>query len=181
MAKGVMVKEPLPRSVALLEEVQGRLGPNRLPLLIAIDGAGGVGKSSLASWLAWQLGAPAIYLDLYVIRGSHPLRWRTEDLRRGVNARLIDHAAPLVIEGVMVLDALAAIDRKPDFLVYLERILRLISKTPATAEIKIENGRFSGLSRPNPCCTCVRNGWYTAIPAIPGLPDWPSQPGGSRG
>jgi hypothetical protein len=115
-----MVKEPLPGSVALLEKVQGRLGPNRLPLLIAIDGADGVGKSSLASWLAWQLGAPAICLDLYVIRGSHPLRWRTEDLRRVVNARLVDHAAPLVIEGVMVLDALAAIDRKPDFLVYLD-------------------------------------------------------------
>jgi hypothetical protein len=115
----MMVKAPLSGSVALLEKVQARLGPNRLPLLIAIDGADGIGKSSLASWLAWQLGAPAIHLDLYVIRGSDPLRWRTEELRRVVNARLVDHAAPLVIEGIMVLDALAAIDRKPDFLVYL--------------------------------------------------------------
>jgi 2-phosphoglycerate kinase len=59
-----MVKAALSGSVALFEQVQERLGPNRLPLLIAIDGADGVGKSSLASWLAWQLGAPAVYLDL---------------------------------------------------------------------------------------------------------------------
>jgi len=50
-----MVKAALSGSVALFERVQERLGPNRLPLLIAIDGADGLGKSSLASWLAWQL------------------------------------------------------------------------------------------------------------------------------
>jgi hypothetical protein len=96
-----MIKSPLPESVALLEKVHECLGPNRLPLLIAIDGADGVGKSSLASWLAWQLGAPAVYLDLYVIRDSNPLRWRTDELRRIVNRRLVDHAAPLVVEGIM--------------------------------------------------------------------------------
>jgi pantothenate kinase-related protein Tda10 len=48
----MMIKSPLPESVALLEKVHECLGPNRLPLLIAIDGADGVGKSSLASWLA---------------------------------------------------------------------------------------------------------------------------------
>jgi hypothetical protein len=53
-------------------------------------------------------------------RRANPLRWRTEDLRRVVYAKLVDHTAPLVIEGIMVLDALAAIDRKPDFLVYLD-------------------------------------------------------------
>ena len=66
---------------ALLRKVQDAMGPDRLPLLIAIDGADGIGKSSLASWLAWQLGAPAIYLDLYVIRGSNPLRWRSDELK----------------------------------------------------------------------------------------------------
>ena len=66
------MKSALPRSAELLEKVLACLGPNRLPLLIGIDGPNGAGKSSLASWLAWQLGAAAIYLDLYVIRGSDP-------------------------------------------------------------------------------------------------------------
>jgi hypothetical protein len=103
-----MVKAALSGSVALFEQVQERLGPNRLPLLIAIDGADGLGKSSLASWLAWQLGAPAVYLDLYLIKDSNPLQRRTDELRRILDAR-----------GIMVLDALGAIGRKPDFLIHL--------------------------------------------------------------
>jgi 2-phosphoglycerate kinase len=55
------MKSPLPESAALLKKVQQCLGPNRAPLLIAIDGADGVGKSSLASWLAWQLGAGDLF------------------------------------------------------------------------------------------------------------------------
>jgi pantothenate kinase-related protein Tda10 len=117
--EGMMVKEPLPGSVALLEKVQARLGPNRLPLLIAIDGPDGVGKSSLASWLAWQVSAPAVHLDLYLNRDSKPLSWRTEELRRIVGTRL-GRGQPVVVEGIMVLDVLTAISHKADFLVYLD-------------------------------------------------------------
>jgi pantothenate kinase-related protein Tda10 len=53
-----MLKTPLAGPEHLLELVKEQLGPNRCPLLIAIDGADGMGKSSLASWLAWQLGTP---------------------------------------------------------------------------------------------------------------------------
>jgi hypothetical protein len=60
---GLKLKRPLAGSEELLEIVLALLGPNRLPLLIGIDGADGLGKSSLPSWLAWQLGAPAIHLD----------------------------------------------------------------------------------------------------------------------
>src|SRR5258706_194814 len=116
----MILKTPLPGSEALLQKVQECLGPNRLPLLIAIDGADGVGKSSLASWLAWQLGAPAIHLDLYLVRASDPLRWRSDELRRAVNTRLVEHAGPLIVEGILVLDALGKIRRKPDYLVYVD-------------------------------------------------------------
>jgi hypothetical protein len=116
----MIIKSPLSGSEALLKKVQEALGPDWLPLLIAIDGADGIGKSSLASWLAWQLGAPAIYLDLYVIGDSNPLRWRSDELQRIVHTRLVEHAGPLIAEGVLILDALGAIGRKPDFLVYVE-------------------------------------------------------------
>ena len=116
----MIIKSPLPESEALLKKVQEALSPIHLPLLVAIDGADGIGKSSLASWLAWQLGAPAIHLDLYVIRGSNPLRWRSDELQRIVHTRLVEHKGPLVAEGILILDALGAIGRKPDFLVYVE-------------------------------------------------------------
>ena len=42
------MKKPLPGSEELLARVKQALTPNRLPLLIVIDGADGCGKSSLA-------------------------------------------------------------------------------------------------------------------------------------
>jgi hypothetical protein len=63
------LKLPIPRSDELLACIKEALTPDRLPLLIAIDGADLAGKSSLASWLAWQLGMPAVQLvDLYLIK-----------------------------------------------------------------------------------------------------------------
>jgi hypothetical protein len=116
----MIVKSALPGSEGLLRNVLEQLTPERLPLLIAIDGSDGVGKSSLASWLAWQLGAPAIHLDLYLVRNSNPLRWRTDDLERVVHTRLVEHAKPLVIEGILILEVLGKIGRKPDFLAYID-------------------------------------------------------------
>jgi hypothetical protein len=111
------MKEPIPHSAELLDHVKKALTPNRLPLLIAIDGADGIGKSSLASWLAWQLGMPAIQLDLY-LTSLHPIQWLTEDLKRVVDRRL-DREGPLIVDGVLVLDALDLIGRKPALVVFV--------------------------------------------------------------
>ena len=74
----------------------------------------GCGKSSLASWLAWQLGMPAVHLDLYNT-SNHPIQWRTADLARTVSHRL--DRCPVIVEGVLALDALEQIGRKPGFLI----------------------------------------------------------------
>ena len=50
-----MVKAALSGSVALCEQVQERLGPNRLPLLIAIDGADGM---RFLKWIVEVLEQP---------------------------------------------------------------------------------------------------------------------------
>jgi uridine kinase len=113
----MLIKEPIPQSNELLEAIKKALTPDRLPRLIAIDGADGCGKSSLASWLAWQLGMPAVQLDLY-LTSLDPVQWRTEDLARVV-AKRIDRNRPVIIEGVLVLDALNKIRRQADFLVFV--------------------------------------------------------------
>jgi uridine kinase len=115
--KGKM-KLPIPRSNELLDRIRQALTPNRLPLLIAIDGADGIGKSSLASWLAWQLGMPAIQLDLY-LTSLQPVQWLTADLRRAISHRL-ERGCPVIVDGVLVLDAVDQIGRNADFLVYVD-------------------------------------------------------------
>jgi hypothetical protein len=96
------MKTPLLRSEELLTRVKEALTPNRLPLLIVIDGADNSGKSSLASWLAWQLGMPAVQLDLY-LTDLHPMRWLTAELARVVKHR-IDNGRPVILDGVCALD-----------------------------------------------------------------------------
>jgi len=92
----------------------------RRPLLIGIDGADGSGKSSLASWLSWQLEMPAVHLDLFLIRDSDPMRWRLDDLTRIIEAQR-ELGRPLIVEGVQLLYALDTIRRPPDFLIFVEK------------------------------------------------------------
>jgi hypothetical protein len=67
--------------------------------------------------VAWQLGAATLYLDIYLVRDSNPITWRLDDLERAISARL--KIGPLIVEGVLVLDALDLLARKPDFLVFV--------------------------------------------------------------
>jgi hypothetical protein len=109
------LKLPLPGYEELRQLLWRQLGPNRSPLLIAIDGADCLGKTSLASWLAWQLGMPAVHLDLYMIDFG---QWREDDLTRVIDARR-GTGRPSIVEGVLALDALARVGQRPDFLVYV--------------------------------------------------------------
>jgi hypothetical protein len=112
------MKQPLPRSEELLGQVLAALTPQWRKLLICVDGADGLGKSSLALWLAWQLGAVATPLDLYIVPDTNPLQWRIGDLGRVIEARL--KVGPAIVEGILALDALDALKRPPDFLVFVE-------------------------------------------------------------
>ncbi len=114
------IKSALAGYEELLAQVQKELGPNRQPLLIAIDGLDGVGKSTLASWLAWQLEMPSLHLDVYLVRNSKPQQWRVDDLDRAIRSRL-NLGRPVIIEGVLLLDVLDQVGRTPNFLVYIHR------------------------------------------------------------
>jgi hypothetical protein len=92
----------------------------RRALLIGVDGLDGAGKSSVAAWLSWQLEMPAINLDLYIIRDTEPLAFRSDHLNAAVDSCL-SMGRPVIVEGVMLLDVLDSIGRRPDFLVFVEK------------------------------------------------------------
>jgi hypothetical protein len=102
------------------ERVSVALGPRRNPILIGFDGRDGDGKTSATNWLAWQFGMPAIHLDLFCRRSESEsaISWRTDDLARCLKAR---GAKPIIVEGVLLLDALAAIEKTPDYLAFVKK------------------------------------------------------------
>lgn len=96
--------EPLPHSGDLLAAIRQALGAERLPVVIGIDGRQGAGKSSLASWLAWQLEVPAVHLDPYLVHDSAPLDWRYGDLGQ-VLAAARAKGRPIIVEGICLCQA----------------------------------------------------------------------------
>lgn len=107
---------------ALHAKVSEALGPERRPILIGLDGRNGHGKTSAASWLAWQFGMISIHLDLFIEEQKSEgaiCNWRTDDLARCIKSR---GAKPLVIEGVLLLDVLSAIQKTPHLLVVVEKL-----------------------------------------------------------
>jgi len=116
------VKSAPPAYAAALEHCWIATGyPDRKRCLIGVDGFNGAGKSSFAAWLAWQLGAPCLFLDGFLVPGKSPLSWRLDEVERLISARLDrEKPKPIVVESVFLLDALRQLGRKPDLLIYVE-------------------------------------------------------------
>jgi len=135
-----------PSYAALHAKVSEALGPGRRPILIGLDGRNGHGKTSTASWLAWQFGMSSIYLDLFIeeqkSEGGAICKWRTDDLARCIKSCEAKQK-PLVIEGVLLLDVLSAIQKTPDFLVVVEKSDPLRSRDRSQDDDLIDRREFS--------------------------------------
>jgi hypothetical protein len=69
------------------------------------------------SWLAWQFGMQAIYLDMFIVPDGGTVEgWRTDDLGRAFESR---RGRCTVVEGIMLLDALSLLGIEPNFFVYV--------------------------------------------------------------
>jgi uridine kinase len=111
-----------PSYLELRDRLRTALGfPNeRKALLIGIDGVDGSGKSALAAWLSWQLEMPVVHLDLYLTPNRNPPEWRTDDLARVIEVQEALER-PTIVEGLLLLNVLDAITRKPDVHVFVAK------------------------------------------------------------
>lgn len=88
-------------------------------MTIAIDGVDHVGKSSLARFLAWQLGMPALETDLFLIPSPDIYRCDANRLAEFIGMRhRMDR--PVIVEGVFVLSSLADAGVDPEILIRIE-------------------------------------------------------------
>src|SRR4051794_21230500 len=95
-----------------------RLWPRDQDIKRAVGGHELAGKTSLALWLGWQSGTPVIHLDLLLTQTGE-VTWRLPDLERLIAARESVGGA-ILIEGVMVLDALKHVQREADLTILVD-------------------------------------------------------------
>jgi hypothetical protein len=76
---------------------------------------------------------PAVHLDLYMVRDSSPLQFRTNDLSEALDARA-SQDRPVIVEGILLLKVLDEIGRTPDLLVFVRRASHQSSLRTLTTE-----------------------------------------------
>lgn len=91
--------------------------------LVAVDGRPGVGKTSLARFLAWYFNVSLIETDLLLkqpalTKGALGLNYDLGTIRQMIDGRLAK-PRPIIVEGVSVLRTLQQLGKAPDVLIYV--------------------------------------------------------------
>jgi uridine kinase len=100
---------------ALTPRMQGLPG-----IIVTIDGRDGVGKTTLGRYLAWYFNVTLIETDLFVIPAQDYLIHLDDQVNRIIERRLAT-PAPVIVEGVAMLQLMKRIHRVPDFSLYVLR------------------------------------------------------------
>lgn len=103
--------------------IAAKLAPELYDLpgkIVAIGGRPGVGKTTLGRFLAYHFNVSLIETDLFLVRGQGRLVYFDEAISHAVTARLDGGSPrPVIIEGVVILQILERIRRKPDFEIHV--------------------------------------------------------------
>ena len=85
-------------------------------IIVTLDGRDGVGKTTLGRYLAWHFNVTLIETDLFVIPAQDYLLHLDDQVNRIIERR-ITAPAPVIVEGVAMLQLMKRIHRVPDLLV----------------------------------------------------------------
>lgn len=89
------------------------------PKIIAVDGAPGVGKTTLSRFLAWRFNITLLETDLFLEESRQTYAYRLDDMRRVLVARL-KRDRPVIAEGVVVLRVLADLNLEPSYHIHVK-------------------------------------------------------------
>jgi hypothetical protein len=114
-------QQEIPGYSELHNKLKAHLYPNRPPLIIGIDGPNGSGKTTLAGWVAWQFGTATINLDEFATYSrTVVVPWDIGALSKVLFKRVFEHKQPIVVEGVLLKEALQHVGQKPSFHIWID-------------------------------------------------------------
>src|SRR5450432_1947902 len=87
-------------------------------VIVTIDGRDGVGKTTLGRYLAWRFNVTLIETDLFLIPAEDYILHLDDQVNRIIERRL-GVPAPVIVEGVTVLQLMKRIHRKSNFSIYV--------------------------------------------------------------
>jgi hypothetical protein len=148
--------QPIPDADDLLTHLRSFCLPWRA-LTIAIDGRNGAGKTSVARYLAWQLGMPVLETDLWMLKMS-PVTHRTGELKRLIRSRH-RRDRPVIVEGVMMLRTLELIGVQPDYFVFVTNVTQESESEDDDSDIGPPPGLFGEVDAYAQALPPGRNRW----------------------
>lgn len=113
--------------IPVLDDLPGKI--------VAIGGLPGVGKTTLARYLAFRFNVSLIETDLFLIRRRGTMVYRNDWIDQIISARL-EKPRPVIIEGAVVLRVLSELGRSPDFIIHVRNDDAPESSGTLAAELK---------------------------------------------
>lgn len=115
-----MIAPTVARVLPEYDEAVAALAPvlhGRPPVIVAIDGRDGVGKTTLGRYLAWHFNCTLLETDSFPPfgRGVH---LHKPCIAAAIRSR-VELGRPILIEGISILRVLSSIAMKPNFLLYV--------------------------------------------------------------
>jgi glycerophosphoryl diester phosphodiesterase len=90
--------------------------------IVAIGGLPGVGKTTLARYLAYRFNVSMIETDMFLIRDQGVMKYHNDWINRVIASRIDrddDWQRPVIVEGATVLRLLDEIGRTADFFIHV--------------------------------------------------------------
>ncbi len=89
------------------------------PVIIAIDGRAGTGKTTLGRFLSWRFNVSLLETDLFLIKGQNAFIYRNAAIKKVILSR-INSCRPIIVEGVVSLSLLKKLNFDTAFHVRVE-------------------------------------------------------------